>query len=216
MKVLHALLVPLASLPISALGQGNLFFDNVNVIPGLAPVTISSALGTFNPADGPAGAYVGADYTASLYFLNGTVTNQAVFDSSNPILFAPANTFFAGATGLGPNHGPYVDGAGLFAADQVYLSAATSQTVTVQVRAWYNGGGVYTSYAQAMAAGQNIGEANPVSVFLAEGLAAPPNLEGLLPFTVGIVPEPSVYALLGLGGLLLFHQRRKTDCSRRG
>src|SRR5882757_9840518 len=114
MKVLHALLVPLASLPISALGQGNLFFDNVNVIPGLAPVTISSAPGTFNPADGPGGAYVGADYTASLYFLNGIVTNQAVFDSSNPILSAAFDTPFAGVTGLGADHGPTVDFAGLF------------------------------------------------------------------------------------------------------
>jgi len=206
MKVLHALLVPLASLPISALGQGNLFFDNVNVIPGLAPVTISSAPGTFNPADGPGGAYVGADYTASLYFLNGIVPNQAVFNSSNPILFAPANTLFAGATGLSPNHGPFLDGAGLFADGIVMLP--TTGTVTVQVRAWYNGDGLYTSYSQAMAAGQNVGEANPVSLFLAQGLAAPPNLEGLLPFTVGIVPEPSVFALLGLGGLLLFHRRK--------
>src|SRR5882724_3547046 len=170
MKMTHALLVALVSLPLCALGQGNLFFDNVSGSTSPAPVTISSAPGTFNPADGPGGAYVGADYTASLFFLNGIVPNQAVFDSSNPILFAPANTLFAGATGLSPNHGPFLDGAGLFAADQVYLSAATGQTVTVQVRAWYNGGGVYTSYAQAMAAGQNIGEANPVSVFLAEGL----------------------------------------------
>ena len=214
MKVLHALLVPLASLPISALGQGNVSFDNIYGSTSPAPVTISSAPGTFNPADGPGGAYVGADYTTSLYFLNGVVTNQAVFDSSNPILFAPANTLFYGITGIGPTHGPTVDGAGLFQGGDVILP--TTGTVTIQVRAWYNGGGLYTSYDQALAAGQNAGEANPVSLYLAIADLVPPNLDGLLPFTVGIVPEPSVYALLGLGGLLLFHQRRKTDCSRRG
>jgi len=214
MKVLHALLVALVSLPLCVLGQGNLFFDNVYGSTSPAPVTISSAPGTFNPADGPGGAYVGADYTTSLYFLNGVVTNQAVFDSSNPILFAPANTLFYGITGIGPTHGPTVDGAGLFQGGDVILP--TTGTVTIQVRAWYNGGGLYTSYDQALAAGQNAGEANPVSLYLAIADLVPPNLDGLLPFTVGIVPEPSVYALLGLGGLLLFHQRRKTDCSRRG
>jgi len=210
MKMLHALLIPLVSLPACALGQGNLAFNNVFGSTSPAPVTISSAPGTFNPADGPGGAYVGGDYTASLYFLNGIVTNQAVFDSSNPILSAPFDTPFDGATGLGPNHGPTVDGAGLFAGNQNYLAAATGQSVTIQIRAWYNGGGLYTSYAQALAAGQNVGEGNPVSLFLAQGLANPPNLDGLLPFTVGIVPEPSVYALLGLGGLLLL-RRRKTS-----
>jgi len=114
MKMLHALLVPFVSLPLCALGQGFLSFDNGNGSSGLTPVTISSALGTFNAADGPGGAYVGADYTASLYFLNGVVTNQAVFDNSSPILFAPANTLFYGITGIGPTHGPTVDGAGLF------------------------------------------------------------------------------------------------------
>jgi len=210
MKMTHALLVALVSLPLCALGQGNLFFDNVNGSTSPAPVTISSATGTFNPADGPGGAYVGADYTASLYFLNGTVTNQGVFDNSNPILFAPANTLFAGVTGLGPDHGPTVDFAGLFDDQSVYLSSATGQVVTIQVRAWYNGGGLYTSYDQAFAAGQNVGEGNPVSVLLAQGLSLPPFLDGLQPFTVGIVPEPSVFALLGLGGFLLL-RRRKTS-----
>jgi hypothetical protein len=209
MKIVHASLVLLVFLPLSTLGQGNLAFNNGDVTPGPAPVTISSAPGTFNPADGSGGAYVGGDYTASLYFLNGIVTNQAVFDSSNPILSALFNTPFLGVTGVGPNHGPTTDGAGLFGANQNYLGAATGQVVTIQVRAWYNGDGLYTSYDQALAAGQNVGEANPVSLFLAVGAGALPNLDGLLPFTVRVVPEPSVYALLGLGGLLLF-RRRKT------
>jgi len=206
MKMLHALLVALMSLPLCALGQGFLSFDNGNGSSGLTPVTISSALGTFNAADGPGGAYVGADYTASLYFLNGVVTNQAVFDNSSPILFAPANTLFYGTTGLAPAHGPTVDGAGLFQGGDPILP--TTGIVTAQVRAWYNGGGLYTSYAQALAAGQNVGESIPVPVLLGVGTQNVPTLDGLLPFTVGLVPEPSIYALLGLGGLLLFHRRK--------
>ena len=207
MKMLRALLLPLVSVPICVLGQGNLSFDNIYGSTSPAPVTISSTPGAFNPADGPGVAYVGADYTASLYFLNGIVTNPEVFDSSSPILFAAANTLFYGTTGIGPTHGPTVDGAGLFQGGDVFLP--TTGIVTVQVRAWYNGGGLYTSYDQALADGQNVGESNPVSLTLALDALPPTALDGLLPFTVGVVPEPSVFALLGLGGLLLF-RRRKT------
>jgi len=189
-----------------ARGQGQLSFGNA--FNPDSPVTISSASGTFDPADGPGGAYLGADYTASLYFLNGTVTDQETFDSSGPSLFASADTSFFGTTGIGPSHGYTGDGSGFFYRDDVVLP--TTGIVTVQVRAWYNGSGLYTSYAQALADGQNVGESNPVSLTLALGGSAPPNLDGLLPFTVGVVPEPSVFALLGLGSLLLLRRRKKT------
>src|SRR6266496_186454 len=69
-------------LPLHAFTQGRVAFNNYDYP---APITISTNPGTFNPADGPAGAYVGADYTASLFYVAGTVTNQAQFDSLNPI-----------------------------------------------------------------------------------------------------------------------------------
>jgi hypothetical protein len=180
-------------------------FDNINVGPGPAPVTISSAPGTFNPADGLAGAYLGSDYTASLYFLNGTITNPAVFDSSNPMLFSPADVVFYGTTGVQTN------GSGFFDRGTVYLSAAANLygPVTVEVRAWYSGGGAYTSYAQALAAGQNVGESNPVSLTLADPTSAVAEMEDLLPFTVGSVPEPTTLALFGMGGLGLWQFRRR-------
>jgi hypothetical protein len=49
-----------------AVGQANISFDNF--APGLAPVTINALPVASNPADGPAGAYVGSNYTASLFF----------------------------------------------------------------------------------------------------------------------------------------------------
>jgi hypothetical protein len=196
-------------LPFHVCGQGYLAFDNISGEPGPAPVTISTALGTSNPANGPAGAYLGSDYTASLYFLNGSVSSQALFDISNPSLVPSANTLFYGTTGTGPNHGPGIDDAGLFEGYQVYIGAAAGQIVTVQVRAWYNGNGLYTSYDQALAAGQNVGESNLVPLTLSVGLSLPPNLDGLLPFTVGIVPEPPTLALIGLGGLSFWLFGRK-------
>jgi len=190
-------------LPLHAYSQGNFVFDNFIDTAAGAPVTISAVPGTFNPANGPAGAYIGSDYTASLFFLNGTVTAPAVFDSSSPVFFPSADTQFFGTTGFN------ADGSGFFEGGIVYLAPASGIYVTVQIRAWYRGNGLYTSYAQALAAGQNVGESNPVAVQLAVGLANPPPLVGLLPFTVGVVPEPSTFLLVGLGGLglLLFRPR---------
>jgi hypothetical protein len=198
----------LLTMPWAAYSQGILIFDNFDVSPGPAAVTISTEPGTFNPADGPAGAYLGSDYTASLYYLRGTISDPAVFNSSNPILFPPADVQFFGTTGTGPGHGLTGDGAGLFDGGATVLP--TIGPITAQVRAWYNGGGLYTSYDQALAAGQNVGESIPVPVILRDP-DPQPYMDGLLPFTVGIAPEPSTLALLGLGTLALiqFARRRK-------
>jgi hypothetical protein len=111
----------------------------------------------------------------------------------------------------GPERGPDVDLAGPFARGDVYLYTASSLHVTVQVRAWYNGGGAFSNYEQALSAGQNVGESNPVPVTLAYDLGNPPFLDGSLPFTVGIVPEPSALAFFGTGGLVWLLLRRSKE-----
>jgi hypothetical protein len=197
----------LALMPMrQACAQGYLLFDNVS--PQLAPVTINGDPGTYNPLDGPAGAYVGSNYTASLFYLNGLVTNQAEFDARNPILVPNADTLFFGTTGTGPAHGANGDGSGFFIRGRVLVDTVGSQ-VTVELHAWYNGGGLYRSYAEALAAGHNVGESNPVQLFLTFPPTAIQQQEGLQPFTVGI-PEPSMSALAGLGSVfLLLIQRRQ-------
>jgi hypothetical protein len=203
MRKTSAILITLL-LPLYAHSQGSFAFYNITPF---APVTISTAPGTFNSADGPAGAYIGSNYTASAYYLNGTVTDQATFDSSNPILFPSANSVFFGTTGSNGS-----DGAGVFDGGVVTLptvgQGGTGQ-VTVQVRAWYNGGGLYTSYDQSLAAGQNVGESIPVPLILSFGAGFPPNMDGLLPFTVGVAPEPSSFVLISLGGVALFQFARR-------
>jgi hypothetical protein len=197
----------LLTTPWVAYSQGNFNFDNIGVNPGPAPVTVSSEPGTFNPADGPAGAYLGSNYSASLYYLSGAISDPAVFNSSNPILFVFADTQFLGTTGTGPGHGLSGDGSGFFDGGNVTLP--TRGQITAQIRAWYNGGGLYTSYDQALAAGQNVGKSIPVPLVLEYGSFPPPYMDGLLPFTVGIAPEPSTFALFGLGGLALLHFARR-------
>lgn len=179
-------------------GQGGLFFGNVFLNP-VPLVSISSTPGEFNPTNGPPGAYVGSDYTASLYYLEGSVTDQSEFEANNPALFQPADTHFLGITGHPPS-----TGTGQFQKGSIYLP--TTGTVTVQVRAWYHGDGLFESYDEALAKGQNVGRSNPVLVLLAVGVDPPPMLDGLQPFTVS-VPEPSVLSLIGLGGLSLIRLR---------
>jgi len=205
MRKLLLILVSTGVVVFEAHGQGRIIFDNFS--SGFAPVTITTVAGTFNPADGPAGAYVGSNYTASLFFVNGTVSTQAAFDSLNPIWVADA--LFFGTTGTGPGHGVGGDGSGFFDGGTPSLSGQTSFIVTFQVRSWYNGNGLYANYAQALAAGHNVGASNllPLPVSLPPGPAGP--LTGLLPFVVGI-PEPStiLLAALGVAVLLLFHRLR--------
>ena len=198
MNKLLTLLLSGSVFVIQAHGQGSVAFNNVT--PGmLAPVTISSMPGTFNPADGPPGAHVGSNYTASLFFVNDTVTNQAAFNSLNPIWIADAHFF--DTTGLGA--------AGFFDAGQVRLLGQTQFEVTVQIRAWYNGDGIYSSYAQAQAAGHNVGQSNLLPLDVSPPPGPPVPLFGLQPFTVG-VPEPSTFVLAMLGGTLLLLFRRRT------
>jgi hypothetical protein len=204
MKTLFSILLLAGASTLTCHAQGRVIFDNIS--PGLAPVTIRTNAGTFNPADGPPGAYVGSSYSVSLVFVNGTIFSQSIFEASNPIWVADA--VFFGTTGIGPGHGPGGDLSGFFDGGGPQIFGQTSEIVTFQLLAWFNGGGQYTSYAQSQAAGHNVGISvlMPLQVTLPPGPAGP--LWGLQPFTVGI-PEPSALSLLLLGLLsALFFRRR--------
>ena len=207
-KVLAFAFAQIGILESSSFGQGRVIFDNIS--PGLAPVTIRTNAGGFNPADGPPGAYVGSSYSVTLVFVNGTISDQSIFDASNPIWVADA--VFFGTTGIGPGHGPGGDLSGFFDGGGPQIFGQTSEIVTFQLLAWFNGGGQYTSYAQSQAAGHNVGISvlMPLQVTLPPGPAGP--LYGLQPFTVGI-PEPSSASLLLLGllALAIFRRGLKTS-----
>ena len=178
----------------TAFGGGYFYFDNIDGTTPGGPVTISTAPGTFNPVGGPPGADIGSNYTASLFWLDCTVTNHDVFDASNPNLYAHVDTRVYGTTstdGLG--------WAGFFLADEIFLPGPTGMVITAQIRAWYNGNGVYSNYFQAQAAGQNVGESNPVKVYLEVPLTAGTTMDGLQLFSVGVIPLGLQIAASGLG-----------------
>jgi hypothetical protein len=88
---------------------------------------------------------------------------------------------------------------------------ASGSTATLELRAWDNKGGTITTWAAAVAAGDLAGQSAPfTSAALGGGPVPPPNLVGLTSFNVHAVPEPTVFALAGLGAaaLLIFRRRK--------
>jgi hypothetical protein len=187
-------------------GQGRLIFNNSEYAFGPSPVTIGN-LGALG--EGPVGAYLGADYTASLYYLAGAGYTAATFDASNPLSFPSADTPFFGVTGF-PTGNFTMPRPGLFDGGTVTLPL--TGPATVQVRVWYNVGA--TSFEDAKNKGFNVGESNPLTLNLLEPPFVPEKLNdagpGIIPFTVQPVPEPSVLVLmlLSLSGFLLHRIRR--------
>jgi len=166
---------------------------------GPSPVTIGA---NGAPGEGPLGAYLGSDYTASLYYLSGNGFTLSSFNAGNPIYFSSADTPFFGQTGF-PNVNFTVPRPGLF--DGGVVTLPQLGTVTVQIRVWYNIGA--TSYENALQQGLNVGESNLIEV----GLTVFPQVvahlndgfPGIIPFTVQSVPEPSALALAAFAVFLI-------------
>jgi hypothetical protein len=113
-------------------------------------------------------------------------------------------------------------GAGLFkavspAGDPGIPNSAATDTATVALAAWYNGGGAYTSLAAAQAAGQPAGMSAPVFLTALGGVVPPAGGTPGLPPTLGVqsfslvgTPEPSTIAL-GVMGASAFLLRRRSS-----
>ncbi len=86
----------------------------------------------------------------------------------------------------------------------------------VQVVAWY---GNATTYGDALAAGDPVGVSNPITATLPSAPTDPnvANLVGLTAFNIGAtstVPEPSTFALAGLGAAALLILRPRIRSSK--
>jgi hypothetical protein len=201
-KALVAAILGIALNITASHGQGYIVMENYKVAPvGPTGTPVWSGV-TYGPGSVKAGQYVGAvsGFKADLLFsLDGGATYNLVAGSQTP--------FFAGSADGGT---PTTDGAGSFLGPTVTVPGYTSGPVSFEVRA-FNG----ASYG---AAGSYNGISAPFTIpsLVTSTLVTPGDLlnlsgttaQGLQPFVVNI-PEPSIFALAGLGAAGLMAFRRK-------
>jgi hypothetical protein len=203
---------------VSVFAQGTIVFNNRVTGSIVSPVygvdqANPGLVQSGNTASGfPAGTTVyggalllGTGFTAQLWGLKTTGTTIQPADSLQP------------ASGYGmAGFRTTTAGAGFWtgSTDPATINGtAVGDVATLQVRAWDNQSGAITTWAAALAAGTALGSSALFnSQPLGGGAVTPPNLVGLVSFnlTGGVIPEPSTFALAGLGAVaLLIFRRRK-------
>jgi hypothetical protein len=182
--------------------QGYIILENytkVNNVPVYSGVTYGTSAGA------KAGQFVGVNsgFKADLLFsLDGGNTFTLATGSAGSTA-----DFWPGSSDGGT---PTTDGAGVFVGPTVQIPGYTSGSVTFEVRA-YNGAtfgavGTYsgTSAPFVISGLQTDNKAIPGDILNLNGAT----IQGVQPFVVNI-PEPSIFALAGLGAAGLMAFRRK-------
>jgi hypothetical protein len=174
---------------------------------GGSTVYTGGAIGnTFTGNPTAAGAYNynnGKDYSVELYAAPGLNAPASALQPVTQYLTIIVTSSTVGGTfkSVTPASDPGISG--------------TSASATIALVAWYNGGGTYTTYAAALAAGVPTGE-SPLDNLTALGNPAgsppvtAPDLQGLESFSLALpIPEPSTVALGVIGASTLLFRRRK-------
>jgi hypothetical protein len=194
----------------SVFAQGTVIFNNritgtlVTKVYGLSPSNPTFSQAGNASTDTPQGTtdwtgYSGLDgagFTAELWAAPGAGQAEASL-----VAATPQTTFRTGA------------GAGFVAGTTATLTgvAADAPVATLQLRVWDNQGGTITTWAAAVAASVNQGKSPTFDVTAIGGQAnQAPALLGLQSFNIHAVPEPTTFALAGLGAaaLLIFRRRK--------
>lgn len=194
-------LIALSALPAFSQGfinfsyTGNGFTTGIQVNPG------------GNPATQLVGWYIGNDYSVQAFMAAGNGVPEGSLSAVAATLisagFQPLPTTAGGSPG--------VDGSGLFQGGAQDTGLAIGPA-TIQVRAWYNPNH-NISFAQAVINGVNTGKSAVLNITTVAN--SDPTIQSLdtvnmAAFGVGAVPEPSSFALAGLGAaaLLIFRRRK--------
>jgi hypothetical protein len=142
----------------------------------------------------------GVDWTIALYGTLGASQPMA----SLSLIPGMTSTF---ETGTGTDSDP---GTWFSVTGGSFSSAPNGTVATVQLYAWYNDGGVITSYATALADGVPTGYSSLGNVSLGAPPGPPASMPALGNFNVSATPEPSTIALGVIGAsTFLMRLRRK-------
>src|SRR5438876_5634264 len=159
-----------------------------------------------NPSSQLPGWYLAGDYSVQAFMATGAGAAEI---SLVPIA-ATRTTFLGGATTTATG-GPNTDGSGLWFAGAQDTGLPTGPA-TIEVRAWYDPNH-NTRFDQAVALGVNYGMSFVYNINLVS--TTDPTIQSLdsihmAAFTVPTVPEPSTFALAGLGAaaMLIFRRRK--------
>ncbi len=212
-------------------GQGAFIFSNTGVNAGAKAAVYGPDPDNPNrqqwgntPGGDPAGMQIYGGAT-----LEGTNYSVEAWSSLNPVLDVSA--LLPGASAVAGSRTVFLMGigAGFFAAGTVGPSEWIDKPdelpgypsgIYLQVRAWDNGGGQYTTWDEAWAAAQE-GSGKAVGwsqVFwqpIEFGLKPYPGLINFRSFNVFVVPEPDTSCLLTCAVVLLFLTFRRTDAKHR-
>jgi len=204
MKKLLLTLTMVAASALTMYGQGRVLFNNLSAATGIQIGAVNQQT-QGGLGGGTVGQNVGANYSIQLMWapVGNYATDVgfalAALGSSSPVAFF-------GTTGGGPAS----DGAGLFDGGTIPSPVGTSMPAgnySFMARAWFNGG-QFGTYDAAKLNNRNTGYV----IFPGSATAFPAGAPNTVfaPFTVGVaVPEPSTFALAGLGAAALLLIRRR-------
>lgn len=146
----------------------------------------------------------GAGYMAVLYWAAGA--NRLETDLAPLLSTASATTGASpvafGNTTIAGHQGYFIQSQPVFPPGQ-----GAGTIITAQIRAWRVSDGATWDIASQVN-GAHVGKGNTINVTLTVPTTPPPNMVGIQPFNLHIVPEPSTIALALLGGALLLFRRR--------
>jgi hypothetical protein len=209
-----SILLGLLSLTVSvlpSLGQGTIKLDNYNTSGPY--ITYGSAGLPANGVSGSAGT-VGtgllAGWTMGFYYALGDITGSTLPDPSGgegiPGTFGGVYTLATGSGSTAAFYTSTFNTPGAAKANSVFVVPGTSSnggdTITMMVVA-YNGSSSYASSDLRDHSGAFI-------MTTAGSTSVTPSLTGQsMPGFAIVTPEPSIFALVGMGGLMLIRFRRR-------
>jgi len=196
---------------ISVFAQGTVNFNNS------FGTTIVRILDT-NGLGAGTGSGQGTNFFAQLYWAAGSATDSTTLQKVG----YPVNLRSSANAGLVQTTGTTTLGVSPVSATVTLSPLAPGGAATLQIRAWWGGGGIYPAYYDNSLAdpNQNARFGQSALVYLAatgnpnaEPPGTPTDLAGLAGFQltkVTIIPEPTTFALAGLGAaaVLIFRRRK--------